>query len=409
MTVQSPHKVNIRRHAKIAGRRSGAGFFDRLVAGVESIAATVWPYVMKVLGPVGRFLQRPVRIKGREWNPVRLDATYWGRRDPRMRYGMTWSFGVQALVIILTAIWTLLYLPSCEEYLLPDGGGKNAVMAQPVQVKKVKKKKQIINPNNPLSYDVPDIDKMVEQKMEVVTQWTAHTYAVGTLGSGQGDSAGYSVGDKLGQVRFIRVNHGGEGWDTNMGKGADNNMLLEYGVRSGQKTAKETESRTIMQLDGFVKYRSPPFVYMTGTKDIKAGSREVAALRRYMLDKHGMIFADAAAPEFGKKFRELMGQALPEVKAVPIPLDDELFRPYLLGKVPYAAPHDPPMVMTGWKVGGRWVAVYHPGDIGDCWKDGHSGVSNETAEASYQLGVNIMHYAFSRYSEWVRANKGEKQ
>ena len=45
----------------------------------------------------------------------------------------------------------------------------------------------------------------------------------------------------------------------------------------------------------------------------------------------------------------------------------------------------------------RWVVFYHPGDINDAWKDGHSGAAPQVADQAYKLGVNVIYYAFNQY------------
>ena len=61
----------------------------------------------------------------------------------------------------------------------------------------------------------------------------------------------------------------------------------------------------------------------------------------------------------------------------------------------------------GWKKDGRWVAFYHQGSITDAWKDTHGGTSAESAEQSYQLGVNILAQAMAGYSEWKMMLEGK--
>ena len=51
----------------------------------------------------------------------------------------------------------------------------------------------------------------------------------------------------------------------------------------------------------------------------------------------------------------------------------------------------------GIRIGDRLAVFYHPGDINDAWKDGHSGASSEVADQAYKLGVNVMFYAFNQY------------
>ena len=46
--------------------------------------------------------------------------------------------------------------------------------------------------------------------------------------------------------------------------------------------------------------------------------------------------------------------------------------------------------------------VYHPGDMNDAWKIGHSGVSPTLAKAPMNLGINIIYHAFTHYLELTR-------
>ena len=85
-----------------------------------------------------------------------------------------------------------------------------------------------------------------------------------------------------------------------------------------------------------------------------------------------------------------------------MPLDDVIHRiPYQIPFLPYVAPHGGKDAW-GWKVDGRWVCYYHPGDIGDAWSDGHSGVPPEIYEYCYQLGTNVIFYAHVEYNKWLR-------
>ena len=40
-----------------------------------------------------------------------------------------------------------------------------------------------------------------------------------------------------------------------------------------------------------------------------------------------------------------------------------------------------------------------PGNIGDAWKTGHSGVSGELANEAYDMGINVMNYSFNQYTD----------
>jgi hypothetical protein len=115
-----------------------------------------------------------------------------------------------------------------------------------------------------------------------------------------------------------------------------------------------------------------------------------------------MLFVDnGGSAHFHNQTLALMNAVLPGVRPVPVPLDDQIHRvPYAIPFLPYVAPHGGREAL-GWKVDGRWVCYYHPGDIGDAWSDDHSGVRPEVWEACYQLGTNVIFYAHAEYSKWL--------
>jgi hypothetical protein len=239
-----------------------------------------------------------------------------------------------------------------------------------------------------------------------LSEITKHAYKVGY---GEGAGAGFAGGTKRGKVRFIRLEYTGGDWNQDFGIGADLNMLLEYGIRTRHKVAERTESRTVSQLKNFPKGKSPPMVYMTGQKNISLSKSEVKILREYLLEKHGMIFGDnGGSSRFHSQFVAMMNRVLPNTRYVTVPLDDVIHsRPYKIPFLPYVAPHGGKNAL-GWKVDGRWVCYYHPGDIGDAWSDGHAGVDPVIYEACYQLGSNVIFYAHSEYAKWLQAQKLNK-
>jgi len=86
-----------------------------------------------------------------------------------------------------------------------------------------------------------------------------------------------------------------------------------------------------------------------------------------------------------------------------IPDDDPIFQ------YPYSFPNGAPPLWHhgGWRAlgikrGTRWAVFYHPGDINDAWKTGHSGVSPSIAKNSMNLGINIVYHAFTHYLELTR-------
>jgi len=340
------------------------------------------------------------RTAGRIWNPIDPDAWYYGRRDKLS----------QSLLVLLTyslAFFLLTLLAGqvggCREiYEMPAGGGKAETIAQTVKIQKVIKKKFIINPYSSISFRPPPIDDIKLQLTEV----TAHQYKVG---QGEGEGAGFSGGTSRGKVRFIRIEYIGGDWSQDFGIGADLNMLIQYNVRTGQQVAEQTESRTIPQLSNFPIGKSPPLLYITGQKNITVSKSEAKILREYLFDKHGMLFADnGGSQNWHNQFFSLMRQVAPEVEPVKVPLDDVIHRvPFAIPFLPFVAPHGG-RDAWGWKVNGRWICYYHPGDIGDAWSDGHSGVKAEVWEACYQLGTNVIFYAHAEYNKWLVAQNQKK-
>lgn len=346
-------------------------------------------------------------VPDRVWNPLDLDAWYYGRRSKKL------SQSLATLTAYTCAFFLALLLASqlsgCREiYEMPAGGGKQATMSQmqqTVRIQKVIKKKFVINPFSSIIFNPPPIDEVKLDLVEV----TKHMYsAVGMSGWGEGNGPGFAGGTGMGKVRFIRLEYAGGDWNQDFGIGADLNMLTEYGIRTGQKIHNQTEARTIPQLGNFALGKSPPLVYLTGQRSISLSKSEIKILREYLLDKHGMLFGDnGGSGHFHNQFFAMMQQVLPDVEPVRVPLDDVIHRlPYQLPFLPYVAPHGGKDAW-GWKVDGRWVCYYHPGDIGDAWTDDHSGVEPEIWEYCYQLGTNIILYAHVEYSKWLTARQAK--
>ncbi|MDB5388512.1 MAG: hypothetical protein JWM11_4158 [Planctomycetaceae bacterium] len=331
------------------------------------------------------------------YNPLDPAAWYYGRRGKKLNQSISVLMSYSGLFTLIVML--LSHVRGCEElYEMPAGGGKPQMVAQTVKIKKVIKKKFVINPFSSVIFNPPPIDEVKLQLQEA----TAHLYAVGY---GQGDGAGFAGGTPRGKVRFIRLEYAGGDWDQDFGVGADLNMLTEYGIRTKQKINTETESRAISQLRNFPIGKSPPFVYMTGQRSISISESERKILREYLLDKHGMIFCDnGGSRHFHNQFVAMMNYVLEgKVEPVAVPLDDPIHSvPYRIPFLPYVAPHGGKEAL-GWKVDGRWVAYYSPGDIADAWSDGHAGVKPEVWEYCFQLGTNVIFYAHLEYNKWLDA------
>jgi hypothetical protein len=345
----------------------------------------------------------PERRGPRTWNPLDLEAWYYGRRARKLNQSLT-ALATYTLAFFV-AVLLLGQISGCREiYEMPAGGGEQkAIAVQTVKLQKVIKKKFVINPFSAIIFNPPPIDDVKLQLTEI----TQHAY---TVGYGQGQGAGFSGGTARGKVRFIRLEYAGGDWNQDFGVGADLNMLIQYGVRTSHPVHNQTESRTVAQLGNFVPGKSPPLVYLTGQRSISLSKSEIKTLREYLLDQHGMLFGDnGGSAHFHNQFFAMMRQVLPNGEPVRVPLDDVIHRvPFHLPFLPYVAPHGGKDAW-GWKVDGRWVCYYHPGDIGDAWTDDHSGVPPEIWEACYQLGTNVIFYAHVEYNKWLDARQVSKQ
>jgi len=330
----------------------------------------------------------------RGWNPLDPDAWYYGRGSRKLKQSML-AFMTYGMAFWLT-MTLISQIGGCQQtYELPAGGGQQKTIAQTVKIQKVVRKKYVVNPFSSINFKVPTIDTVDPKLSEV----TAHQYVVGY---GEGTGAGFAGGTQKGKVRLIRLEYDGGDWNLNFGIGGDNNMLMEYGLLTQQKVADKSESIRISQLSSFPKDKSPPVLFLTGQRSLSVSNNEVKALREYLIDKHGLLFASSGSRDFHNQFLALMNRVLPEVRPVSVPLDDSIHRvPFAIPSLPYVVPHGGKEPL-GWSTDGRWLVYYHPGDISDAWADGHSGVSSDIYNGCYQLGANVINYGHFEYSKWLQ-------
>lgn len=328
-------------------------------------------------------------------------------RHPDLRKS-TWG-SVWTHVMIIIVIPFLLELIGCVPPYRPPFGGGNPVV-QMVRVVKPKKKKKrknyILRSDSAIYFQIPDLDEskiMEEVEEESQLTYVADPNAVhGNLGDGAAGIPGWQDGFKDGIVRFIRLEYAGPDWDDGMDaqSRADMNFLDKFRKMSGgMKTARHSESHPVRMLKKYPKGQAPPFVYMTGSGAINMGSKDVEILRKFLLEG-SMLFADCGSPRWDSSFRSLARQLFPGNSLRVISDDDPIFQ------IPFTFAHGAPPLwhhggqnVMGIRVKNRWVVFYHPGDINDAWKTGHSGIEPELAEKAYQTGVNVVYYSFMRYFE----------
>lgn len=215
---------------------------------------------------------------------------------------------------------------------------------------------------------------------------------------------GWPSGMGLVVIRFLRLKYDGAGWDDGMAKGedADQNFLKYFHELTGFKVAKAGEVITMADLKKLPRGQQPPFVFMTGTAEIRIPAADIATLREYLVGG-GTLWADCKGEKWGAAFRAFVRQLFPEQELAVVPGDDPVFQmPY---EFPNGAPplwHYDGMQMLGVKHDGKWCVLYHPGGLHDVWKSGHSGTSDMVAHQAANLGINILYHAYTRYLETSR-------
>ena len=329
-------------------------------------------------------------------------------KDPTYRTSLYWPLSACVLYLVLLLLMMLRHGCGYEpDYEIPFGSGTPTVTV--VQVKRIKRKKPeklVLNMDSPIIWKRPKLTdiNVLEDMLEETSEVYVANKNIGRLGAGGGNQGGWPYGVANARVRFIRLKYNGENWDWNKGHGGDYNMLLYFNKITGFKIAPNTEHKEIDRLALFRKGKAPPFVYMTGTGRISISARQARALKKYCLEEGGMIVADSAGGAHGgfdRYFVNMCRQVFSGMQLVDIPDDDPLYRePFVF---PNGAPplwhHHGRYRPLGIKHEGRWVVFYHPGDMGDAWKTGHSGASKAVASRAYKLGINIMYYTFTRYLE----------
>jgi hypothetical protein len=201
-------------------------------------------------------------------------------------------------------------------------------------------------------------------------------------------------------LRFIRLQHGGAGWDDGMRTSrADTNLLNEFGKQTGVRVATKGESHPVSHLEKYTDDGFPPFVFLTGKDKLGPFSdSDIRILRKYCQTR-GMLIVDADSPAFHKAFRALMTQVFPDKALTDIPASDPIYQvPYHLAEGIHKAWAHGGRTPQGIRINGRWRVFYHPGDMNEAWKNaGSVETSPDVCQQNLQLGINLIYHAFDNY------------
>jgi hypothetical protein len=323
-----------------------------------------------------------------------------GGTDPRMRSSVYWS----AFLFFMVFVWPFL-MRGCgweAPYGLIQGSGDPVVeMVRVTRRREQPQRRMIVNNWSPFIFERMELDDV--RVLDELDQESMNTYEIaqetsGQLGEGGGRTGGWPDGMEGATVRFIRLQYSGGDWDQNMDRNSDANLLRRLNQITGFPVARDGEGLTVNRLRMFPAARKPPFVFMTGSGNIRFSQSDIQTLRWYTLEEGGMIFATHGGGNFGRNFRREISRIFPGQRLVDIPNDDPIFRaPFLFpGGAPPLWQQDGSRAL-GIRHEGRWVVFYHPGDMSDAWRDGHSGASPEVAEQAYRMAINVIYYAFNMY------------
>ncbi len=378
---------------------------ERVARRIEAKRAVVDPLTRPLI-PIGGEI--PGGRRG-GWNPFDPAAKFYGRNGQRLRQSLALLATYSLLFMLIYFLAHLQFATAGdEESELPAGGGNDSIKAQTVKVVKVIRKKYVVNPYSNILFAAPPPIDQIELKLDAET---ANQYKAGSgpggLGQGQGKGGGFGSGTGLGKYELVRLEHYDKTWNKNYNIGGDYNLLLELKNREPlTQIAPESRSVTFAALARYSPKKPLPLLYVGGAHGFAPTASDKKILREYLVEKHGMILGDnLGGGGFHNGFIAAMNEVT-GVTAVTIPRDDRIHqRPYDLPQLPIVVAHGGTAPL-GWKIDGRWAVYYHPGAMSDAWRDDHAGIKKAIWEQCYQLGINILFYAYAEQDKWRQARQG---
>ncbi len=170
------------------------------------------------------------------------------------------------------------------------------------------------------------------------------------------------------------------------------NLLTAIRTRTGLHVA--AEEKVVSLADD--ELWNVPYIYMTGHGNVRWSDRDLATLRRYLL-QGGFLHAD---DNYGMdvSIRRELGRLFPDIPLVEVPLDHPIY--HVVFDFPKGIPkihqHDgKPAQGFGIFLDGRLAVYYsYQSDLGDGWEDFEVHRDPpEKHEAALRMGVNLFAYA----------------
>jgi hypothetical protein len=170
------------------------------------------------------------------------------------------------------------------------------------------------------------------------------------------------------------------------------NLLTAIRTRTGLHVAAEEKVVTLAEDELW----NVPYIYMTGHGNVRWSDRDLATLRRYLL-QGGFLHAD---DNYGMdaSIRRELGRLFPDIPLVEVPLDHPIY--HVVFDFPKGIPkihqHDgKPAQGFGIFLDGRLAVYYsYQSDLGDGWEDFEVHRDPpEKHEAALRMGVNLFAYA----------------
>ena len=170
------------------------------------------------------------------------------------------------------------------------------------------------------------------------------------------------------------------------------NLLTAIRTRTGLHVAAEEKVVTLAEDELW----NVPYIYMTGHGNVHWSDRDLATLRRYLL-QGGFLHAD---DNYGMdaSIRRELGRLFPDIPLVEVPLDHPIY--HVVFDFPKGIPkihqHDgKPAQGFGIFLDGRLAVYYsYQSDLGDGWEDFEVHRDPPAKhEAALRMGVNLFAYA----------------